>query len=569
VAFVRVACVVFFVTGLPAQPQQAASAPVTSPAQGYRIAGIVVNSLSGQPIAAASVGIGPVANQGGAIPKAVTTGADGRFAFTGLARDKYSLMATARGFEMQFFEHHDAFATAIAVGPDLDSEHLVFRLEPDASIEGQVTDDYNDPILNAMVRLFERRIEDGLQKTSPMNQVQTDDTGHFHIGHLAQGKYYLAVAARPWYAQNDRSVLRRRQRTSEADTRAAREAAALDVTYPLTFFPNSPDSAGASPIVLHPGERATADVIMHAVPALHLLIRTGGNPNSSASGSTLFPMGGATNPQVWQRLFEGYLEPVFNAPVSRAQPSVVEIIGLAPGHYTIEMPSSSATNEKVVSRAWYQEIDLAGDAELNAGDAPAFATVNGSVSFPGATSVPKDASLRISNPVSGESFSSAISDKGQVDFSADAVRPGRYNVSLDGLRGFYLSKSSATGARLIGSTLEIGGENSVHVLCVAMRGIGQVDGVALRDGQPFAGAMVVLVPHDPTNNSPLFRRDQSDSDGTFTLRNVLPGQYTVVAMANGWDLEWSNPAALQPYLKGGEAVQVPGAGKLQIKVQVQ
>ena len=109
----------------------------------------------------------------------------------------------------------------------------------------------------------------------------------------------------------------------------------------------------------------------------------------------------------------------------------------------------------------------------------------------------------------------------------------------------------------------------MHIVAVATRGIGQVDGVALRDGQPFAGAMIILVPHDTAHNSPLFRRDQSDSDGTFTLPNVVPGQYTVVAIMNGWDLEWGNPAVLQPYLKGGEAVQVPGEGKLQIKVQVQ
>ena len=58
--------------------------------------------------------------------------------------------------------------------------------------------------------------------------------------------------------------------------------------------------------------------------------------------------------------------------------------------------------------------------------------------------------------------------------------------------------------------------------------------------------MIVLVPQDAANNSPLFRRDQSDSDGSFTLLNVVPGQYTVLALAQGWDLEWGNPAVLHP-----------------------
>jgi len=140
---------------------------------------------------------------------------------------------------------------------------------------------------------------------------------------------------------------------------------------------------------------------------------------------------------------------------------------------------------------------------------------------------------------------------------------------LGGGQRFFFSKLSVTGAKLTGRTLDIGSASSVRIVGVATRGLGQVDGVVLRDGQPFAGAMVILVPPDPANNSPLFRRDQSDSDGTFTLPNVVPGHYTVIAIVNGWDLDWSNPAVLQPYLRSGEAVQITGEGKLQIKVQVQ
>jgi len=80
--------------------------------------------------------------------------------------------------------------------------------------------------------------------------------------------------------------------------------------------------------------------------------------------------------------------------------------------------------------------------------------------------------------------------------------------------------------------------------------------------------MIVLVPQDPRNNLPLFRRDQSDSDGTFTLSNVVPGQYSVLAIANGWDLEWANPNVLQPYLKSSQTIQVPTGGKLDVNVQV-
>ena len=89
----------------------------------------VVNALTGQPVPSASVAIAPI-TQGADrdISRSITTGADGRFAFVALSRGKYSLMAKARGASLQYFDHHDPFATAIAVGPGLDTDHLVFRL---------------------------------------------------------------------------------------------------------------------------------------------------------------------------------------------------------------------------------------------------------------------------------------------------------------------------------------------------------------------------------------------------------------------------------------------------------
>jgi len=557
----RVACVLLFAAGLPAQTQPAVSTPAT---QGYRIAGVVVNSLTGQPLPAVAVAIAPTTPHGSSreVSQTMVSGNDGRFAFAGLARGKYSLMAEARGFTLQSFESHDAYSSAIAVGPNLDSEDLVFRLQPDASIEGQVIDENNDPVQNATVRLFEKRITEGQRRTSPINQGQTDDQGHYRMGHLASGTYYLAVSARPWYAQNDRSASRRPS-NPDIQAHAAQEAAALDVTYPLTFYPDSEDSAGANPIALHPGEQATADVVMHTVPALHLRIHTGGG-----NSGPLFAIGKTAFPRVSQRIFEGYLDPVSNSPVSGNEPGVVQILGLAPGHYVVEMPASNAAGEKASNRGWYREIDLFGDADLNVGDAPSFVAVSGSVIFQGEATGPKNLAIQLSNPATGERFNTPLSDKGQFDFSNDTVRPGRYNVLLSSPQGFFFSKLSATGAKLVGRTLDIPGGSSVRLVGVVTRGLGQVDGVALHDGQPFSGAMIVLVPQDPANNLPLFRRDQSDSDGSFTLSNVVPGQYTVVAIANGWDLEWGNPIVLQPYLKGGEAAQVTGEAKLQVKVEV-
>jgi hypothetical protein len=563
----RIACAIFLVASLAAQQSQppasnsVAAAQPPAPAQhGFLISGLAVNSLTGQPIAGASVAIARLA-QGTErdVSNSVITAADGRFSFSSLSQGKYSLMATARGYSLQYFDRHDIYATAIAVGPGLDSEHLVFRLQPDASLEGVITDENNDPIQYAMVRLFQSTTEDGQQKTRPVNQAQTDDQGHYHVGHLAPGAYFLAASARPWYAQNARP--RRSPDGSTPYSQSAQEDAALDVTYPLTFYPDATDSANASPLQLAPGERQTANVVMRAVPSLHLRIHTAGSAQGAVIGRMIFP-------RVSQRLFDGYMDSVYNAPDSWVAPGVIEITGLAPGHYVVELPPSTGANDKGNTKAWYREIDLTGDADINASEGSGFVTVNGTILFENSR-VPKRAGIELLNPETGETFRSSINDTGEFDFNSDDVRPGRYLILLGSGQGFYLKKLVATGAKVAGRALEISAVGNVHLAAIASHGQAQVDGTAVREGEPFAGAMIVLVPQDPANNTPLFRRDQSDSDGTFTLSSVVPGQYTVIAIANGWDLEWGNPAVLQPYLKKGETVQVPAEGKLQIKVQVQ
>ena len=561
----RIACALLLVGGLwaqqnaPPQSPPAQPPPASAAAQrGFRIAGIVVNALTGQAIPGASVAIAPTSEGSDRdVSKSVTTGADGRFSFTGLSQGKYSLMAAARGFILQHFEHHDPFATAIAVGPELETDHLVFRLQPDASIEGQITDENNEPIQNALVRLFETTTEEGRQKTVPINQAQTDDQGQYRMGHLAPGTYYLSASARPWYAQNFSPA---KKTNFDNEGRAAQDAAALDVTYPLTFYAGTTDSSAATPLQLSAGEKTSADITLHAIPSLHLRIHTGSN-DSSVLGKMVFP-------RLSQRIFQGYLDSVFNAPDSWVAPGVIEISGLAPGHYVVEMPPSTGTNDKGGGRAWYREIDLAGDTDLNASDGPSFASVAGTILFPD-TAVPIHASVQLSNPDTGETFRSDLNQHGQFDLTSEDVRPGRYVLALEEASGFFLQRLSATGAKVVGRAVEIAGAGNVRISGIALRGAALVRGTALRNDQPYVGAMIVLVPQDPANNAPLFRRDQSDSDGTFTLPNVVPGPYTLIAIANGWELEWANPAVLQPYLKQGEHVEVPVNGKLQVKVQVQ
>ena len=79
--------------------------------------------------------------------------------------------------------------------------------------------------------------------------------------------------------------------------------------------------------------------------------------------------------------------------------------------------------------------------------------------------------------------------------------------------------------------------------------------------------MVLLVPQD-LNRTDLICRDQSDSDGTFTLYNVAPGSYTLIAIDDGRDLAYAEPSVIKPYLSQGRAVNVGLEGASELKVDV-
>src|SRR5579884_1206225 len=114
----------------------------------YRISGIVVNASTGRILPKVRVSIGPAE---GDSHLTIVTGDDGRFSFEKLKLGKYWLQAQGRGFSPQRFDQHEEFSTAIAVGPAVDSEHLVFRVRPDATINGTIADELNEPVPQATV----------------------------------------------------------------------------------------------------------------------------------------------------------------------------------------------------------------------------------------------------------------------------------------------------------------------------------------------------------------------------------------------------------------------------------
>jgi hypothetical protein len=155
---------------------------------------------------------------------------------------------------------------------------------------------------------------------------------------------------------------------------------------------------------------------------------------------------------------------------------------------------------------------------------------------------------------------SEVNDKGEVEFAG--VVPGKYDVVAGASRKAYsVSRITSEDVTTPGHTLSVAAGASLPVTVVLVGGVMRVEGFVQKSGKPAAAAMVVLVPNDPESNLELFRRDQSDLDGSFALAGIVPGTYTILAIENGWDLDWAKPAVIESYRRHGQKIVVGENGK--------
>ena len=534
---------------------QTASPPSPRAPQVFRISGNVVDATTGGGLGGARVSIAPVDNRDDA--RTIEADDNGRFLFENVTAGKWALNAERRGYVSQAYEQHDQYSTSIVTGPGLDSEDLVFRLRPESSISGKVTDEYGEPVRDARVMLFQFGLQNGQRAVFIRSNAITNDLGGYRFSHLAAGRYYVGVSAAPWYARHavadeNAGAAGDASPTGVAHVMQQESSPALDVAYPLTFYPSAISSDGAGPIALSAGDRFTADIAMRPVAALHLRVPVNGPESEDSSTAT-----------VRQRVFNSILVPV-HAESRKVGTDMVTISGIPPGQYVLDV--NTWTNSRPSARS-SREIDATSDGQLLPGPDQTLVPVRGVVKIEGETdgAVAGRGIVQLRNRKTSAPYRARISANGEFEFRQQ-FPAGDYNLDLANVRGFTV-KRITSNARVTGETIRISGKAPVNLTLEITGVLGRVDGVVQHDGKPLAAVMVVLVPEDPANNTGYFRRDQTDSDGSFTLSSVLPGKYTLLAIENGWNLEWADPEALKPYMASGEVIQVEAQRRYKVKLK--
>lgn len=515
------------------------------PGGGFRIAGTVVNALGGNALARARVTIFDVTHPQDI--RFVITSDDGHFEFTELGASKYSLQAAKRGFIEEAYNQHDQFSTAIVTGAGLDTEHLVLRLPPFAVLSGRVLDESGEPVQRAMVSLYREDRQTGVGRIRRMSNAQTDDLGSYEFAELVSGNYFLAVSATPWYAVHPSSP----HQQDAGDAPSAVDPA-LDVAYPVTYYKDATEPDEASPIPIRGGDHLEVDLRLTPAPALRLLFHVPDNGEH-----------GFNQPILQEPAFDGVEQVPNNGGMEMVSPGVYALTGVPAGHYTIRTygsPEQGSTTTDV-------EMDVTRDSqELDPSKGEPASTVKASVQF-GSEAVPREFQIALRNSKRRVVDVEAVSDKGEAQFQN--VAPGKYEVLAQGTGKAYTVASISTegGGVISGNILNVAAASSPTITLTIVGSEVKVEGVVKRNGQAVPGAMVVLVPNDPESNHRLFRRDQSDLDGSFSLQGVIPGSYTIVAIEDGWDLDWSSPGVIAHYCQHGKVVTVGGPGRNSVRLE--
>ena len=524
----------------PSQPPNSASAQTDTGQQQFKIAGTVVNAITGAPLPRAQVSLADTLTRNRLT--AVLSDENGHFEFAGLPPGKYSLQGSKNGYITAAYDQHQQFSTAIVTGPQFGTTQLVLRLMPLTMISGHVFDESGEPVRNARIHLFLEDHSAGIGRTTGAGGANTDDRGYFDIAALRLGTYFVAVDAYPWYATHPNL------RTFDAGGTPPTNSA-LDVAYPTTFFGGATDSDAATPIELKGGERRDIDVRLTPVPALYLVYHLPQDRAPQPGRAGPLPM-----PILRKRVFDSvdFVSAGAMQQSSDSNGATVELSGVPAGHYEMFFPGSNPGQPPQIS-----EIDLEHNGQdLSSTESVPLASLKLTLKMLADEPLPRQYSVRLRDSAQKNVAYQPGSPTGEVSF--EGLRPGKYSILVLGPERQYavVRTISPSGEAVSGHDVNLTTGVAMQFTAELVSSQARVEGVVEKNGKPAAGIMVVLVPKDPESHLEWFRRDQTDFDGTFLLLGVISGTYTIVAIDDAWDLPWMQLGVLARYIAHGQTVTV-------------
>ncbi len=545
------------------------SAPAQdTPAEPVDIKGAVVNSLTGEPIAGASVVLAP----GFDVPKissaadvekfrtkvqelvkqprrtelSATTDEAGKFTFHTVAGVGWSLSVSHSNYRAPQSDNDIAHFQG---PPTLKPEPVVVKLDPLGVVEGKVLNEDGEPLPGVTAELIKIEILDGRRNLRRYASKTTDDLGAYRLWYISPGSYYLRVAGTAPLAQSG-------------------------VAYGPLYYPSSPDLEGAQLVRVGPGETVHAELNVAGRSAFHIR----GRFADTISGRP-----------VSLRLLRGD-EEIPKRFTTNSSAGTFDMFDVTAGSYTLQASSFLATES------------LFGETQVTVRDGDLDGVVLNLV--PG-ISVAGSVDVMVNQPLvmltathmnprhlpPGLSPKSATTTDRDGRFMLPNLWPGHYVVKAQIRSGGNYVRSITSGSVDVmanGLTINSGAATVEPIRVQYGDDVGSTVIPKISETVPDADLIVVALlpksgnPEDLTiirmpamampkmANLPAAMQtpDLSKAMATFTFPSLAPGDYTVYAWRNGQQLEYRNPAVLAALSAYGVAVTVAAGDSKEVMLKV-
>jgi uncharacterized protein (DUF2141 family) len=487
--------------------------------------GIVINAATGELVSGALVQIYSER-------KAQFTATDGSFVFTNLARGRYFVTAGKPGFfSEQQLRHWNAGMDSLRDVPS--NGAVVLKLTPEGIIYGEVKNEDGEPIEGVTVRAQRWQIEDGRRRLQNARDAATDDEGNFRIAELAPGSYHLSFVPANrggWVTYNKLSLKKQ-----------------TDQGYGAQFYPGVADAESATAIELRAGAK------VHITQAL--------------SRQRLFEVAGVVrgaNPD------GGFNLTLMNTAGDTAQRTVridpksgeFQIPGVPAGTYMLsaraQERSENGTQELLPALTASLPIHLKSDLTglvLPLGRGISIEVqVHGAVPPDGTDNVPQVTVRFVSKEFpqySPGTMAPPLRGERRATATIDDLLPGAYTVEATPNHPGYIASLRCGRVDLLRDDLTVAPGAALPSIEVTLRNDGaQLSVTVTEKGQPAAAGVVIYSEEYPRRSL----LTQTNDTGRFSLGNLAPGKYQVIALKDAQDLEFRNPAAMEKYLEHASAV---------------
>ena len=435
-------------------------------------------------------------------------------------------------------------------------------LTPEAVIKGRVSLSSSEAATGITVAIFSRQVQDGVFRWMPGRTVHSDSNGEFRFAELTPGEYKLVT-----------------HELMDGDPTTTLRGGQL-YGFPPVYFPGAPDFTAAAPIVLKAGQTFEADLSPVRQPYYPVKIPLAGDV---ANGMITVSI-------------QGHDSPGYSLGYSAERHSIEGI--LPDGAYLVSMESrepnaASGTVSLVVAGAPAQGSTMVlaprGSIRLNV-------TENFASKDRDGTSIWSDqrGSFQLSGPrrylqasvepiddlgLRGQRTLRPPQGKNDNSLLIADVPPGRYHLRLYSSRG-YVTSATADGVDLLQEPLVAlpGAETAVDI--DLRDDFAEIDGTLTHisaelkrptrqsyrgSWQPPAYIYLVPVPGERGN----FQQIGADPEGHFTIGDVAPGKYLILAFEKQQiNLPYRDAETIRSYESKGRMVRLTAGQKEKLELPI-